>query len=618
MNSPFQPKKLNVPGLMGDDALNESLKQFSAAGNATQSAAPPPTSAVDMVDRIQKEYLDKPTPSIRGAAAALPGPLGVLASGIGDVATAAPPGPAPVDPQQRAVDVRSNILSDAASAIPSPLRDLVLGPVAGELAPGGVINELGTLSTPEERQAEAEKRAADAQQTEAAVRDHAAVRAKLRGMSDEDAAALGLPVAPGGTPPEAKAEGVKTDTNIIAEAAKKNQEAIAATKDPAKQPTQKWWLDAAQAGVKGAAQMGTGGASGLLEWGEMLRDASGIGKLTGGGRSDLRAWVDTVDATLNKMLPGDKARSQDFVHQLAQGGGSMAGFLIAGYVGAALKVPVAASTAIMGAATQGDQQFKDAEQLGATTVQKYLALIAGSGIGLSEAIPIDRMFMRANVATGGAVARWIKSTAAGSIQEFLQEFGQAVGQDVSARLLYDENRKMDVKSWLLQGAIGGITGGLADAAVHVMHQTGASPHPADPNYTPDQMQAIAQQVFDNLQSSIDSLTAGHEAQVAAEQPLANVVPPEPNAPQQVVQGPGGTIPVNANGQFEAHHDSAQQLDVIDPARRGTGPLRGGERARLFGPDAVDRSYFGVGDPNFVRPKGQAYKLDTDPYHGEGL
>lgn len=740
MNSPFQPKKLNVPGLLGDDAINESLKQFAAAGNATQAAAPPPSSAVDMVDRIQREYLSKPAEYAKvGMRALSPVPIGPVMDAFGGGAAPQPAGPAPVDPQQRAVDVRSDILSDAAAAISGPLRDVVLGPVIGELGEGGTINALGTLATPEARQAEADQRAVDAKAVEATIRDKASVRAKLRGLTDEDAAAMGMPVPPGGTQPETavlpsatavpalkltlqeqnlyqhhvdniqngkfvrnadgsistlyqtsvdidgktynfptvwdgkilppdeavqralkekpldqwpsyvdpaaaearygqmhqaiapdvaaleagltqKEQNAAADQKTVAEAAKRNEEAIAATKDPALQPKQTWWLNAMQSGVKGFAGMGTGTASGLLEVGEMVRDATGLDLLTGGGRSNARAWVDTVDATLTKMLPGDKARSKDFVTQLSQGTGSMAGFLLAGYVGAAFGFPVKASTMIVGAATQGDQQFKDAEAFGASGVQKYMALIAGGALGLTEAIPIDRMFTRADAMTGGLVRRMLSHTVAGSMEEFVQEFGQAAGQDVVARLLYDEKRKFDLGSYFKQGVVGAITGGLVGAATTALHETGVSAQPAPPPVDTATKESMTQQLIDTLDQQLNELPdiKEHDAATAAEVPLANVVPPEPAAVTQVVQGPGGTIPVNANGQFEAHHESRQQLDVIDPSKRGTGPLRGGERKRLTGPDAVDRSYFGVGDPDYVRGKDQPYKLHTDPYHGEGL
>jgi len=709
MNSPFQPKKLNVPGLLGDDALNESLKQFAAQGNAEQAAAPPPSSAVDMADKIQNDYLKAPTPSMRGAVtAALPGPLGQLAGAVGDVATMEPPGPAPVDPQQRAIDVRSDILA----SIPAP-------------RPLSWLAEQGAL-TPEQSQAEADARLKEVQNVIAAdkaSRDF--VQNQLDGMTEEERAASipgysspvplpseGAPVAAlkltpqeqtlyqhhidniknekfvrnpdnsistvyqtsvdiqGKTynfptvwdgkilppheavqralkekpldqwpsykdPAEAEArygqmhdvmapdvagleKGKTPREQAVEKMAKSNQDAIAATKDPSLQPKQAWWLDAIQSGAKGMIQMGTGTARGAIIATEGLRDVSGIDLITGGGRSNMRAWVDTVDATLDKMMPGDKARSKDFVHQLSQGTGSMVGFMLGGYVGAAFGFPVKATTATIGALSSGAQGFEDAERFNATATQKYLAFIANGALGLTEAVPLDRMFMRAEAMTGGLVSRMLTHTFAGSMEEFTQEFGQAVGTDVVARLLYDEKRKFSLDNYLQQGIIGGITGGLVGAATTALHETGVSTRPAPPE--PVDREGFAQSIIDTLQEQLDKLpdVQAHEAATAAEVPLANVVPPEPAAASQVIQGPGGTIPVNANGQFEAHHESGQQLDTIDPARRGTGPLRGGERQRLFGPDAVDRSYFGVGDPNFTRPADQPYKQDTDPYHGEGL
>jgi hypothetical protein len=72
----------------------------------------------------------------------------------------------------------------------------------------------------------------------------------------------------------------------------------------------------------------------------------------------------------------------------------------------------------------------------------------------------------------------------------------------------------------------------------------------------------------------------------------------------VVKGPGGDIPVDADGLLEVRHYSKKRLDEIDPAYRGTGNLVGDERARLGprpkegelgDPNVVDRTYFGTGE-----------------------
>jgi hypothetical protein len=84
------------------------------------------------------------------------------------------------------------------------------------------------------------------------------------------------------------------------------------------------------------------------------------------------------------------------------------------------------------------------------------------------------------------------------------------------------------------------------------------------------------------------------------------------------EGPGGHIPVNMDGMFRITHETDRVLDKIDPLKRQFTP--GNREAARLGPvgtlGTAERSYYGVGDLNYRRPKGQPYKLNTDPYHGE--
>lgn len=617
MNSPFRPKTINVPGVLSDDAFQQQLKQYTDQQNAIQDSAPAPDSAVDFASKIQDEYLKAPTPSIARSAipAALPGPLGLLASGIGKAANAGSP---QETEQDRLVRLRSDLLSQAIGSIPDALKDstaLSSTPFGAALGLPGAISQAGTLTDPNDRKAAAEQQLADAKmQQEADANNRAATAQSYNDLSDEELMAS----VPGASSPEQARAALALSEQTGAETQKmfagKTAEKQANVDNPARQPTQTWWLNAIQNGIKGVASIPIGASRGFAEAAEMARDASGVDLLTGGGRSNMRAWIDTVDQTMNKLLPGDKARAKDFVTQLSQGTGSMLGFLMGGYAAAAAGVPSTAATTILGAATGGDQSFQDAENFNATTLQKYMAFIIGAGIGTTEAIPIDRMFMRADQATGGLVRRMLNHTLAGSLEEFIQETGQQMGQDVLAKFLYDPNRKMDVGSWLTAGAIGALSGGLAGAATTGLHEAGVTHNIAPPEITDlKQREQLVNQAITTVQGAIDK--------IIAPQPQAEALP---NIAPSVttVQGEGGTIPVNRNGKFEATHHAAQPLAVIDPAMRGTGPLRGQERERLFGPDAVDRSYFGVGDPNFgqnFKPSKEApYKTNTDPYHGEGL
>ena len=593
MTNPFQPKTLQVPGLLSDDAFQEQLKQFSQAKNAEQNAAPPPNSAVEFADKINNDFL-KP--------GAVPGMV---------------KNPR-LQAQDRAIDVRSDILSNAAPQATGVggqmLRNLILGPVVGPFGEGGMADQF--LFDPQQRQEAADERFKTAQEQEQATRSHADVRAKLRGMTDEQAAAMGLPVAPGGTSAEDTATNIAQDKRIVDAAAKNTEEKQKATTTPELQPTMPWWLNSVREGYKAAAGTPLSVAKGGIMGWELTAGAV----LAGGDleRSDMRAWVDTVETTLDKMMPGDKARSKDFATQLSQGGGSMLAFMMGGYVGAAIGLPAGSVPAIMGALSQGSEGLEDAERFNAVGVQKYAAFILNAGLGLTEAAPIDRMFMRAEKATGGLVTRMLMNTTASGLEEFIQEFGQAAGHDLVAKYVYDATRELDVAKWGRAGLVGLMTGGLSGASLQVMQEAGMMPTPPTGQPVDDaQREEAATLVIDVLQDRFDKMTAEEPVDIAmsAEEAanavlegyvrvpaegeeinFADVAPPA----EGVVQGPGGTIPVNAAGKMELRHYSNQKLDEIDPAMRGTGPLRGRERGRLgtTGTDenVVDRSYYGAGTP----------------------
>lgn len=497
MNTPsFRAPTIRVPGLLTDEALQEQMKQFTAAQNATQKAAPPPTSAVEFSERIQSEYLGNGA----GIAKALaPAPLqpmmAALQAGTSLGGTRTAP---PVDPQQRSVDVRSDILSEAAAGITNPaLRNLILGPVVGIAGEGGALDNLGSLTSPEERQAEADKRAEFSRQWDTAAQNKADVRAKLRGITDEDAARMGMPVPPGGTDPELRDTLAAQDAQIVAKAEKDKATAEAAVEDPSQQPTQTWWLDAAQRASSSMYDVPLSASKAPAIMWEAVRDAVNLGD---GERSTTRAWLDTVDATMDKMLPGDKVRAKDFISELSAGGGSMVGYMIGGYVASAIGLPAAVGTTLFGAASGATQQFEDAERHDGVGLQKYLSFVLGAGLGATEAIPLNRMLMRGEKATGGLVSRMLRNTVAGSLEEFIQEFGQNVGQDVVAKWLYDESREFDIANYVRQGAIGALVGGATALTTSAAGEAGALPgQQADRLNVVDQVMQFTQRQFDKIE-----------------------------------------------------------------------------------------------------------------------
>jgi hypothetical protein len=495
---------IRVPGLLSDDALQEQLKQFKANAGST----PVPTSAVDMADRVQSQFFDAPIKNTLKLAAPLAGPLSPalsLAASASPDALIAGSGAKTVDPQQRALDVRSDILSsDGVSAISSFYLGGGLGVLARE---GGVLGNLGTLSA-EESAAAQQENIADAKAAEARARDVADTHRRLRDLTDDQAAAMGFPVAPGGLDPqtakELKEAGENLDERRIAAA---GEQVKTATENA---PTQTWWLNAirsfSKAQSEGFTSIGKGLAIGLNE---LPREMVG---LKNPGRSDMRAWFDTVDATMNKLMPADASKREDFDTILSAGAGSMSSFLTSSVVGNLIGLPAKTATTIVGAATGSAQQYEDAEAHHAGALQRLGAFLFGGAVGATEAIPFNRALGRLEKASGGVVSRMLATTAASSIEEFTQELGQSFGQDLVAKLIYDAQREFDPKAYLRNAAAGGILGAMGGTAVSVLQRSGMVPQPNHVDGQPE-ADAAAQAQRDAEQTTfLQSVIVDRQAQ----------------------------------------------------------------------------------------------------------
>lgn len=622
---------IRVPGLLTDDAMQEQLKQFKQSG-LNGGATPVPDGAVELADRVTNEFLDSPMRNLlKTAAAAAPTPISTPANAALSLTNPAKP-----DPQQQAIDLRSDIMADPNNSF-GRFASFIVGPL---VRPGGMVDNLGTL-TPEESAKLQQERIEQGKEEIATVERHNKVRDQLRSMTDDQAAAMGFPVQPG------------MDDQTQKELQKQDEDRLQSVKDYVKlqtveAPKKTWWLDAINSFDRSfsssVTSMGKSAAIGLVEL---------PGELTGvrnSGRSDLRAWFDTVDAAMEKMIPPDKARDQDFINLLSAGGGSMSTFLVGGLVGKTLGIPAKVSTLVLGAATQASQQYEDAEAHNGTELQRLISFFAGAGLGATEAIPINRMLGRAEQATGGMVSKMLRNTATSSLEEFTQELGQNIGTDVVAKWLYDEQRKMNWSGYLKQAAVGGILGAMGGTATTVMENSGikaprdnaeAQTEKKSEEDTAFQEQAEAQQhafmeqIIADTQLQFDQLIGGEPASPLAaargsqaETPLTQSADtlvsqnmqearPRTQIADDFAAGlerpalfepatqpaKGGTVPAaNKGGTITLRHYSSQPLDVVDPAKQGTGPLIGQERARLFGPDAVQRSYYGVNSgPDYVAP-----------------
>jgi hypothetical protein len=200
---------------------------------------------------------------------------------------------------------------------------------------------------------------------------------------------------------------------------------------------------------------------------------------------------------LGEMLPVDEARQEDFATNLASGAGSLLGFYALG----AARIPVW----LAGAATSGVSMYEDAGAHYATAGQRYWSIIAGSGIGLTEAVPIDRALRRVSAGVGDDVfAALLRNTEAATVEEFSQELIQAFGEDVISSYIVPYNPDgLQPRDWFEQAIIGGITGFGAGAAT-----TGGSAV----------VQALRPQVDPRQQFMDDVTTAMQEARLGQQAP----------------------------------------------------------------------------------------------------
>lgn len=617
---------VQVPGLLGDDALQEQLKAL-AQQQTSDARAVAPTSAVEMSQKIAQDFVVDP---IKRTASDMPRPAA-----------------APVTPPTAALEQpsMSSVLGRAALDFVSPL--------GGMLAEGGVLGRLGAL-TPEDAAAEQEQRVEAAAQEEQALKAAEGARQTLRDMTDEQAASMGLPVAPGVFDAETVRELDAQNERRRAFAAGRAEEAAADTQMQRENaPTQTWWLNAARSAYKGTTGIASSAARGAVIPFEFT-----IGD---GERSEVRAWVDKVDAAIEQMIPGDKAKSKDFLTKLSAGGGSMLGFMIGGMVSSSIGLPATVGTLIMGALTGGAEQYTDAERFGASGVQKLISYFLGMGIGATEAIPVNNALMRLETGTGGVVSRMLQNTAASSMEEFVQELGQSIGSDLVAQTIYDENREIDWGEAFESAAIGGILGAMMGGSVSTLQEVGVlagdptAPVEAEAVQVDDAAREVAVEEFLTAeQATFDSYVVDFAKEVDAAElvmpELAAAVAPDqavavepeaatpspvevaealvaraatevrpstvvaeefvaalPRAPLfefETAQARGGTVPApGSGGKVTLRHYAAEPRAVLDPEFQGTGPLRGEERARLAG-GAAPRVYYGVNTGADFRPAAQ--------------
>ena len=177
-----------------------------------------------------------------------------------------------------------------------------------------------------------------------------------------------------------------------------------------------------------------------------------------------QGFADVTDATLHT----DRARQNMTGQQVAEGLGQAGSMLTPAASAKALSLPASvgrAGTFAFGAAQSGSAGLDEAIAFKADTNQKLTSFYLNAGLGLTEALPINRFLGRLEKSTGGRVSNIIKNSTATGLEEMLQEVTQQIGQNIIA----SEIAKFDEGRDPFQGVgdaakVGGIVGAILGGA----------------------------------------------------------------------------------------------------------------------------------------------------------
>jgi hypothetical protein len=140
-----------------------------------------------------------------------------------------------------------------------------------------------------------------------------------------------------------------------------------------------------------------------------------------------------VETATQKAFPTDPKYQGEFLTDtVPRGAGSTAGFAVAGAATRGGSFMPLVGAGITGSLVQSSQSFQDALAHGASIEDAYKASDLGGVVGLSEAVPIARLFDRFDKGTGGTFRRGLTEALKGGTEESLQEFAQQTANNLIA------------------------------------------------------------------------------------------------------------------------------------------------------------------------------------------
>jgi hypothetical protein len=249
--------------------------------------------------------------------------------------------------------------------------------------------------------------------------------------------------------------------------------------------------------LKHHREFGKGVVRGAAETAIAVPEAIGVGsaalaKLTGVGESDPNKlasynFAQGARKALDAVMHMDPELADEFVAgKLGQGIGSMIGF---GGGGAAIAKGVmkiggkklteaaaksaAASVATttsagLGAAVGGVEGFTRAKKAGATDKEAFTSFLLNAGVGTTEAFGLEKLFSKANKASGGTLMQAFS----GSSKEGLQEGFQGWMGNLIANVATPEEVEL-MQGVVEGGAVGAASGFLASILKIKLDQSGS-------------------------------------------------------------------------------------------------------------------------------------------------
>ena len=179
---------------------------------------------------------------------------------------------------------------------------------------------------------------------------------------------------------------------------------------------------------------------------------------------DAQNWSD-------ELLPGIEGIDDSFLFaKLPSGFASMLGFMAMGYVTKGAGMPAWLGAGLTGSAVEmGFMGAEAYDETGGNLDKTTLAWLAGVPVGFSEALPIGRMFKRLEKTSNGGFGKFMIQSLSSGIEEAIQEYGQTVGENLTAKALYDASREWD-EGAAEGGFIGFITGATMFAGSSYLHR----------------------------------------------------------------------------------------------------------------------------------------------------